>query len=229
MDTNALPSDWAHALKPILASASFRALGEFVDSEREERTIHPPAADVFSAFRATSLAATRVFILGQDPYHGPGQAHGLCFSVRPGVKIPPSLRNIYKELKTDLGIEPVSHGYLQPWAEQGILMTNAVLTVREGNANSHKRKGWEAFTDGVIEALNNREEPVVFLLWGGFARKKSKLINAEHHVLIESAHPSPLSAHNGFWGSRPFSKVDEALASLGHPPIDWRLPDDPAA
>lgn len=224
MNATDLPNDWAHALAPVLASDEFGTLCDFVSLERTTQTIHPPPDDVFSAFRATSLADTRVFILGQDPYHGPGQAHGLCFSVRPGIKIPPSLRNIYKELKADLGVDPPTHGYLQAWAEQGILMTNAVLTVREGQANSHKRKGWEAFTDAVITTLDERPDPVVFLLWGGFARKKAKRIKSQHHIVIESAHPSPLSAHNGFWGSQPFSKVNDALVSLGHSPIDWQLP-----
>ncbi len=229
MNTSDLPTDWANALAPILVSEAFTTLREFVQAEREEHAIYPPAEDVFSAFRATSLERTRVFILGQDPYHGAGQAHGLCFSVRPGIKIPPSLRNIYKELQSDLGIEPAPHGYLQAWAEQGILMTNAVLTVREASANSHKRKGWEAFTDAVIDALNDREDPVIFVLWGGFARKKARRIKAEHHIIIESAHPSPLSAHNGFWESKPFSRINDALESLGHAPVDWELPGEPTS
>ncbi len=164
-----------------------------------------------------------MLLLGQDPYHGENQAHGLCFSVRPGVRPPPSLVNIFKELKTDVGVEPPKNGTLAPWAEQGVLLLNAVLTVRAHEPNSHKNKGWETFTDAIIKKLNERKEPVVFVLWGGYALKKQALIDADRHTVITSAHPSPLSARNGFFGSKPFSKVNDALKKLGKPPIDWNL------
>jgi uracil-DNA glycosylase len=216
-----LPDDWADLLAPELSKPSFHALSAFVDAERREENVFPPTGDVFNAFRYSSYAATRVVILGQDPYHGAGQAHGLAFSVRPGIVIPPSLGNIFKELASDIGCPPPSSGTLTGWAEQGVLLLNTVLTVRQANANSHKGKGWEKFTDGVIAKLSAKDTPVVFVLWGGPARKKRALIDAKRHTIIESAHPSPLSAHNGFFGSRPFSSANQALVASGQTPIDW--------
>jgi uracil-DNA glycosylase len=219
-----LPKDWNRVLKQALESPSFRKLERFVDAERRAHTVYPSEEDLFSAFRLTPFERVRVLLLGQDPYHGPGQAHGLAFSVQPGVPPPPSLVNIFKELKSDLGLPLPADGSLVPWAEQGVLLLNAVLTVRQGEPNSHARQGWEEFTDAVIQAVSAKPEPVVFLLWGGYARKKRKLIDANRHVIIESAHPSPLSASAGFFGSRPFSKINEALVSHGQSPIDWSLP-----
>jgi uracil-DNA glycosylase len=180
---------------------------------------------VFTALKLTPYADTNVFILGQDPYHDDNQAHGLAFSVRPGVPPPPSLLNIFKEMKTDVGARLPNNGYLVPWAEQGVLLLNAVLTVRAHQANSHKGKGWEKFTDAVIRAVNDKEDPVVFVLWGGYARMKKALIDADRHTILESAHPSPLSARNGFFGSRPFSKTNAALKAAGKPQVVWELPD----
>ncbi|MBZ9713414.1 uracil-DNA glycosylase [Deinococcus multiflagellatus] len=219
-----LPESWQQALGAEFAAPYFHELKDFLVQERREHNIFPPAPDVFNALRFTPLENVKVLILGQDPYHRPGQAHGLSFSVRPGVTIPPSLRNIYKELKEDIpGFTPPRHGYLKHWADQGILLLNAVLTVREGQANSHANKGWEHFTDAVIRAVNAREERVVFVLWGAYARKKKKLITGPQHVVIESAHPSPLSEAK-FFGSRPFSQVNAALEEAGRGAIDWHLP-----
>jgi len=219
-----LPDSWQHALEDVFAAPAFHQLRDFLVRERREQTIYPPAPDVFSALRLTPLEDVKVLILGQDPYHRPGQAHGLSFSVRPGVPVPPSLRNIYKELQTDLpGFTPPRHGYLRAWAEQGVLLLNAVLTVREGQPNSHANQGWEAVTDAVIRAVNDRPERVVFVLWGAYARKKKALITGPQHVVIESAHPSPLSVAN-FLGTRPFSRVNAALQEAGRTPIDWQLP-----
>jgi len=187
--------------------------------------VFPPAEQVFSALHLTSYAATRVVLLGQDPYHGAGQAHGLCFSVRRGVKPPPSLHNIFQELRDDLGITPPGHGNLEAWAAQGVLMLNTCLTVRSGAAGSHHGKGWETFTDEVLRAVNDKTERVVFLLWGAPARRKQTLVDTSRHVVIQSAHPSPLSAHSGFFGSKPFSRTNAALEEDGQAPIDWRLPD----
>ncbi|GGL96808.1 hypothetical protein GCM10010841_01490 [Deinococcus aerophilus] len=220
-----LPESWKEALKGEFAAPYFHELKDFLVEERAALTVYPPAADVFNALRFTPLENVKVFILGQDPYHGPGQAHGLSFSVRPGVRVPPSLQNIYKELQTDLpGFRPPRHGYLRAWAEQGVLLLNAVLTVRAGQANSHANKGWEAFTDAVIRAVNAKEERVVFVLWGAYARKKAKLITNPNHVILESAHPSPLSVTK-FMGTRPFSRVNAALEEVGESPIDWQLPE----
>lgn len=219
-----LPDDWKAALEPEFSAPYFHELKDFLVRERQEHTIFPPAPDVFNALRFTPLSDVKVLILGQDPYHRPGQAHGLSFSVRPGVTVPPSLRNIYKELTADLpGFTPPRHGYLKAWADQGVLLLNAVLTVREGQANSHQGKGWETFTDAVIRAVNARPERVVFVLWGAYARKKAKLITGPQHVIVESAHPSPLSEAK-FFGSRPFSRVNAALEEAGQAPIDWQLP-----
>jgi uracil-DNA glycosylase len=196
-----------------------------VDTERRPHTIYPPEDEVFTAFRLTPLKEARVLILGQDPYHGPGQAHGLAFSVRPGVRPPPSLANIFKELKSDLGCRIPNNGSLVPWAQQGVMLLNAVLTVREGQPNSHKGKGWERFTDAVIRLLAAREEPVVFVLWGSYAIKKAGLIDTTRHTIVQSVHPSPLSARRGFFGSRPFSQINAALTASGQAPIDWQIPD----
>jgi uracil-DNA glycosylase len=219
-----LPADWSEVLAEALAAPSFRELAAFVAEERKRHTVYPSEEDLFSAFRLTPYARVRAVLLGQDPYHGPGQAHGLAFSVAPGVSPPPSLGNIFKELRSDLGVPPPRDGSLVPWAEQGVLLLNAVLTVRAGQANSHANQGWEAFTDAAIRAVSARREPVVFLLWGRSAQKKERLIDARRHVVLKGVHPSPLSASSGFFGSRPFSQANAALVARGREPIDWRLP-----
>ncbi|HEX8697929.1 MAG TPA: uracil-DNA glycosylase [Myxococcaceae bacterium] len=216
-----LPADWRKVLREALNSPSFERLEAFLGEERRRFTIYPSEEDMFSAFRLTPYEQVRVMVLGQDPYHGPGQAHGLAFSVQPGVAPPPSLTNIFKELHSDLGVVPSGSGSLVPWARQGVLLLNAVLTVRESQPNSHANQGWEEFTDAVIRAVNAKPEPMVFLLWGTYARKKKKLIDTECHEVIESSHPSPLSAMTGFFGSRPFSRINETLMARGQPPIDW--------
>ncbi|VTR93542.1 uracil-dna glycosylase : Uracil-DNA glycosylase OS=Deinococcus deserti (strain VCD115 / DSM 17065 / LMG 22923) GN=ung PE=3 SV=1: UDG [Gemmata massiliana] len=222
-----LPADldpsWRAALEPETRKPYWAELAKFVTEERKAHTVFPPAPDVFNAFRYTPLDKVKVLLLGQDPYHGPGQAHGLCFSVRPGVTPPPSLRNIYKELETDLGIPPVKHGYLVTWAQRGVLMLNACMTVRKGAANSHAGKGWEKFTDAAIRAVNDQKRTVVFLLWGAYAGKKLPLIDQKRHVVVKSAHPSPFSEHL-FFGTKPFSKINTALEAAGEEPIDWHLP-----
>jgi uracil-DNA glycosylase len=200
-------------------------LEQFVDEERQHYEVFPPEQDVFSALRLTPYERVNVFLLGQDPYHDNNQAHGLCFSVRPGIKPPPSLVNIFKELRSDVDFRIPNNGYLVPWAEQGMLMLNAVLTVRAHEPNSHKNHGWEKFTDQVIRVVNAKEEPVIFVLWGGYAQKKKALIDTTRHTIIESAHPSPLSARNGFFGSRPFSQINQILREHGKPEINWQLPD----
>lgn len=224
-----LPADlhpsWRAALDPETRKPYWVDLAKFVSAERKQYTVFPPAADVFNAFRFTPLDQVKVLLLGQDPYPTAGQAHGLCFSVRPGVRLPGSLRNIYQELNDDLGIPPVKHGYLAPWARRGVLMLNACLTVREGAPNTHAGKGWEQFTDAAIRAVNAQPRAVVFLLWGSFAQKKLPLIDQKRHAVVKSAHPSPLSAANGFFGSKPFSKINAALEAAGTAPIDWKLPD----
>ncbi|MFK7769037.1 MAG: uracil-DNA glycosylase [Mariniblastus sp.] len=212
---------WTELLESHFQTDDFRQLCEFVETERQSETIYPTVENVFTAFRLTPFTDTKVLVLGQDPYHGPNQAHGLSFSVEGDLKIPPSLRNIYKELQNDVGIEPPKNGNLTAWAEQGVFMLNTVLTVRQGAANSHKKKGWERFTDCVIEKLNEHPTGIVFLLWGKPAEKKTKLIDTDRHKIIVSPHPSPLSAHRGFFGSKPFSQVNEALRALGREPIDW--------
>ena len=218
-----LPADWVEPLQEALRRPSFVRLQEFVAEERKKGLVYPPEEEVYTAFEHCSFAHTRVLLLGQDPYHGPGQAHGLSFSVKPGVAPPPSLANMYKELRDDLGIPIPRHGSLEAWADQGVLLLNAVLTVRAGEAASHAKKGWEDFTDAVIRALNARREPVVFALWGGYARKKVKLIDGPQHRILEGVHPSPLSAYGGFFGSRPYSAINKALADVGQAPIDWTL------
>lgn len=224
-----IPAAWRELLKSECAQPYWNELQTFLSEEFQNQTIFPPIADVFSALALTPYEQVKVLILGQDPYHDDNQAHGLCFSVRPGVGVPPSLRNIYKELQTDIGFTPPNHGYLTHWAKQGVLMLNAVLTVRAHSPNSHKDKGWEKFTDAIIRKLNELSTPVVFILWGGYARKKAKLIKSKHHTILAAAHPSPLSAHSGFFGSKPFSATNAALSAAGLKPIQWQLPADPGA
>jgi len=215
-----LPQSWAPLLQPELSRDYFRELSQFVDAERRVHEVFPPAEETFAALRFTPPAKVRAVILGQDPYHGPGQAHGLSFSVRPGVPIPPSLRNIYRELQTDLGIEPATDGDLTAWARQGVLLLNTGLTVRAHEAGSHANAGWEPFTDRILAAVVEQQPHAVFILWGNAARAKRRLLGATNHV-IESAHPSPLSAHRGFFGSRPFSRCNAALAEAGLEPVAW--------
>lgn len=219
-----MTTDWNPVLRAEFDEPYWHDLQAFVRDERERATIYPPDEQVFAALHLTPYAQTKVLILGQDPYHGDGQAHGLCFSVQAGVAQPPSLVNIFKELQADLGIAAPPHGNLEQWARQGVLLLNAVLTVRAHQAGSHAGKGWETFTDRVITTVNARSERVVFILWGAYARKKRPLIDMDRHVIIESAHPSPLSAHNGFFGSRPFSRANAALRAAGREPIDWAIP-----
>ncbi len=221
------PAAWLPAIGTEFAKPYWAKLQEFVAAERETHDVFPPAIDTYTAFAATPPEGVRVVILGQDPYPNPGQGHGLCFSVRPGVRLPGSLRNIYTEMKDDLGIPPAKHGYLMSWATQGVLLLNAVLTVRAGKSASHAGKGWETFTDAALKAVSAGPIPVVFLLWGAYAQKKAALIDSTRHAVIKSAHPSPLSAHNGFFGSKPFSQVNAALEGFGRPPIDWALPANP--
>ncbi|MCL0311504.1 uracil-DNA glycosylase [Apilactobacillus sp. TMW 2.2459] len=218
-------NDWWEQLEPEFQKDYYQNLRKFLVDEYNNNYIHPNANQIFEAFNWTPFSKVKVVILGQDPYHEPNQAHGLSFSVLPGVKIPPSLRNIYKELHDDLGIKPVQHGYLEKWAKQGVLLLNSVLTVRNGQAFSHKGKGWEQLTDVAIQKLSARKMPVIFILWGKAARDKIKLIDTDTNIVIQSAHPSPLSAHRGFFGSKPFSKTNEALEALGEKPIDWQLPE----
>ena len=217
-------TDWNPVLRGELAKPYWGDLQQFVAAERQRHTVFPPADEVFAALHLTPFERTRVVIFGQDPYHGPKQAHGLCFSVRPGVAVPPSLANIHTELLADLGCPKPAHGNLECWARQGVLLLNATLTVRAGQAASHQGKGWELFTDEVLRAVNAKQHRVVFLLWGASARKKATLVDRSRHVVIESAHPSPLSAHNGFFGSRPFSRANAALVEAGLDPIDWAIP-----
>lgn len=217
-------TDWNPHLRDQFDEPYWRELQGFVRAERAAHTVHPPESQVFAALHLTSYADTRVVILGQDPYHGVGQAHGLCFSVVEGVAIPPSLRNIHAELATDLGCPTPRHGSLVSWARHGVLLLNTTLTVRSGQAASHQGKGWERFTDRVIEVVSAKQDPVVFVLWGAAARKKAALIDRRRHHVIASAHPSPLSARNGFFGSRPFSRANTWLAAAGRPTVDWCLP-----
>lgn len=214
---------WDQILAGEFEKEYFRKLEGFLDEEYANETIYPPREDIFNALKASDYATTKVVILGQDPYHEPGQAHGMCFSVPKGVKIPPSLVNIYKELESDLGVKPVRHGYLQQWADQGVLLLNTSLTVRRAQANSHRGKGWEQFTDAIIKALNARPEPIVFLLWGANARSKEALITAPQHFILSGAHPSPLSAWNGFFGGGYFSKANRFLELTGQKPVQWQL------
>jgi uracil-DNA glycosylase len=218
-----VPKTWAKHLEDATSTDSWKKLVKFVEAERDKHEVHPAPEHVFAALDATSLEDVRVVLVGQDPYPTPGHAHGLCFSVMPGVKLPGSLLNMYKELRDDLGHDIAKTGYLMPWAEQGVLMLNTVLTVRSGEANSHQKKGWEEFTDAILKTVNERSKPAVFVLWGKSAQKKQALVDETKHRVVAGAHPSPLSAKLWF-GSRPFSKINAALKELGHKPIDWELP-----
>ena len=219
------PNDWQRVIAEEFKQPYFTKLQEFLISERLSHTIYPAKEETFSAFELTPYEQVKIVLLGQDPYHNENQAHGLCFSVRPGVKPPPSLGNIFKELKQDIGFETPNNGYLVTWAKQGILMLNTVLSVRAGMANSHKNKGWETFTDVVISKISQKPVPVIFVLWGKDAQKKVKLIDTNKNIIIQSAHPSPLSAHNGFFGSKPFSAINSALISYGQSEINWQIPN----
>ena len=220
-----LPEAWSRVLGDELSKPYFKKLSGYVDSERAAHQVFPPEDDVFTAFKLTPHDQVSVLLLGQDPYHDDGQAHGLCFSVRPGVAVPPSLVNMYKEAAADIpGFEIPKHGCLVAWAQQGVLLLNTVLTVRAHQPNSHKGQGWETFTDAVIKKVNEKSDPVVFVLWGGHAQKKEKLIDGRRHTILKCAHPSPLSARSGFFGSKPYSRINDALRAAGRREIDWRLP-----
>lgn len=221
--TESEKTDWNPILKGELTKPYWAELQQFVTAERQRATVYPPKDEVFAALHLTSYRDVKVVILGQDPYHGPNQAHGLCFSVRRGIQPPPSLQNIFTELESDLGYPSPDHGCLEKWARQGVLLLNASLTVRGGKANSHQGKGWETFTDEVLRAVVAKPERVVFILWGGSARRKKALIDQRRHTVIESPHPSPLSAPSGFFGSRPFSRANAALVDAGREPVDWQL------
>ena len=215
-------NDWDEKLAPLFESELYLKIREFLKKEYSTHVVYPSMYDIFNAFRYTPYSSVKAVILGQDPYHNEGQAHGLCFSVQKGVELPPSLVNIYKELKSDLGIEPSKSGCLTKWAENGVFLLNSTLTVRAGQANSHSGCGWQQFTDEVIKILAAREKPMVFLLWGGNARSKKKLISG-NHLVLECAHPSPLSAYNGFFGCKHFSKANQFLIDHGETPIDWHV------
>lgn len=224
-DNIKLEASWKKQLAEEFSKPYMHTLKQFLLAEKQaNKVIYPKGNLIFNAFNLTPFEDVKVVILGQDPYHGPNQAHGLCFSVLPGVKIPPSLRNIYKELKNDLGIEPVQHGFLEAWAKQGILLLNTVLTVEEGKAASHQGKGWEQFTDQVIMKLNQHEKSLIFVLWGSHAQRKGNIIDTRRHQILKSAHPSPLSAHQGFLGNKHFSTINNLLIQQGIPPVDWQLP-----
>ena len=219
-----IESGWKNVLLPAFEKPYMNQLRQFLQEERNRKqVIYPLASEFFAAFNETPFDNVKVVIIGQDPYHGPGQAHGLCFSVLPGTPLPPSLKNIYKELESDLGIPPAQTGYLMPWARQGVLLLNATLSVRAGQAGSHQNKGWEEFTDAVIDQINQKKEHVAFLLWGSYAQKKGKNIDRSKHYVIQAPHPSPLSAHRGFFGSKPFSKINHYLREKGLQEIDWSL------
>ena len=220
-----METSWRPVLLAETEEPYWKELQQFVRTERKKHTVYPPDKEVFGALHLTPYEKVSVLVLGQDPYHGPRQAHGLCFSVRPGIEPPPSLVNIFKELHDDLGCKIPNHGNLEHWARQGVLLLNAVLTVRAGQPTSHKGKGWETFTDAIIRAVNGKPDRVVFVLWGAYARAKARFVDASRHVIVQSAHPSPLSASNGFFGSRPFSKINAALQAAGKPEIDWQIPD----
>jgi uracil-DNA glycosylase len=225
-----LHPSWLEPLRGEFEQPYMHELKQFLLSERQRgRAIFPRAPNWFRALDLTPLDKVRVVILGQDPYHGPGQAHGLCFSVPPGVRPPPSLVNIFKELRSDLGIEPSPHGFLEHWASQGVLLLNSVLTVETGQAASHRERGWERFTDAVVRLVNAKTEPVVFLLWGSYAQKKAAVVDTSRHLVLKAPHPSPLSAHSGFLGCRHFSKANAFLEERGFAPIDWALPECAAA
>jgi uracil-DNA glycosylase len=220
-----LKNDWTELLASEFEQPYYLELRQFLKEEYRTKVIFPPMNDIFNALHLTAYAEAKVVILGQDPYHGAGQAHGLSFSVKPGVPAPPSLKNMLKELQTDLGCQMPNNGYLVPWAEQGVLLLNTVLTVREGEANSHKGKGWEHFTDEVIKRLNEREKPLVFILWGSNAQQKMQYITNKRHYILKSVHPSPLSSHRGFFGSKPYSQANAFLQRMNETEINWQLPN----
>ena len=219
-------NQWQPILKEATNTESYQQLREYLKEEYKVQDIFPEMKNIWTAFQWTDYADVKGVILGQDPYHGPGQAHGLSFSVQPGIAIPPSLRNMYKELESDLGIPPVKHGYLESWAKKGVFLLNNVLTVRSGQAHSHRGKGWEQVTDFAISSLNRRNEPIVFILWGAAAQKKRALIDEEKHFILTAPHPSPLSSYRGFFGSKPFSQTNALLEASGQEPINWQLPAD---
>jgi len=220
-----LEPSWKARIGDYLERPDMQALSAFLRTEKQAgKVIYPPGPDIFAAFDHAPFDQVRVVVLGQDPYHGPNQAHGLCFSVRPGVRVPPSLQNIFKEIQRDLGMAPPDHGCLTPWADRGVLLLNAVLTVERGNANAHQGKGWEGFTDAAIDALNREREGIVFMLWGSYAQRKGQLIDTGRHRVLKSVHPSPLSAHRGFLGCGHFSAANAYLEQQGRAPIDWSLP-----
>lgn len=224
-----LEPSWKKTLQSEFQKPYMQSLKSFLRAEKNaKKVIYPKGSEIFAALNITPIEQVKVVILGQDPYHGPNQAHGLCFSVKPGVAPPPSLLNIYKELESDVGFERPSHGYLSSWAEQGVLLLNSVLTVEQSQAGSHQGKGWETFTDEVIKSLNAREKPMVFMLWGGYARKKGQVIDKRKHLVLEAPHPSPLSAHRGFLGCKHFSKANAFLQKMGEEKINWQLPRDAA-
>ena len=226
MRTIKLHDSWLSRLDDQFELPYMRKLHDFLLTRKAHRAvIYPPGAEIFNAMNSTPFEQVRVVILGQDPYHGPGQAHGLCFSVLPGVRIPPSLANIYREIQADLGIAPPHHGYLQSWAEQGVFLLNAVLTVERGQAGSHQGKGWERFTDTIVQLLNDEREGLVFMLWGSYAMKKGAVIDSRKHLVLKAPHPSPLSAHRGFLGCRHFSTANEYLQQHQQQPIDWSVPE----
>lgn len=228
--TISIEESWKAALAAEFENPYMQQLKAFLVAQKESgKRIFPRGSEYFRALDLTPLKDVKVVILGQDPYHGLGQAHGLCFSVRPGVRIPPSLVNIYKEMLSDLGITPARHGFLEHWARQGVLLLNSVLTVEEAQAASHQGKGWERFTDAVIRKVNEECDAVVFMLWGAYAQRKAAFVDTSRHLVLKAPHPSPLSAHNGFFGSRHFSKANTFLVEHGRAPIDWQLPTDPTA
>ncbi|MBB6452288.1 uracil-DNA glycosylase [Salirhabdus euzebyi] len=218
-----LPADWAPYIQEELTKPYFLNLEQFLMEEYTHYRVHPKKEDIFNVFDYTPFQKVKVVILGQDPYHGPNQAHGLSFSVQPNVSVPPSLRNIFKELESDLGYKAPQHGHLLKWADQGVLLLNTVLTVRENEANSHRNQGWEMFTDKILEVINDKKEHVVFVLWGNHAIQKAKKISREKHYVLKGPHPSPLSSYRGFFGSKPFSKVNSYLKSVGKEEINWQL------
>jgi uracil-DNA glycosylase len=220
-----LPESWHTLLEAELNQPYFKNLSQFVEQERQTGPVFPPEPEVFSALQLTPYENVRVLLLGQDPYHDDNQAHGLSFSVKPGIKPPPSLVNMFKEMREDVGTSLPNNGYLVPWAQQGVLLLNAVLTVQAHKPNSHKNRGWEKFTDAIIRKVSAKEQRVVFILWGAYAQKKRVLIDTSRHTIVESVHPSPLSARNGFFGSKPFSQVNSALREAGEPEINWQLPN----
>lgn len=222
----AISNDWAEKISAEYKKPYYRELFNFIKEEYSKVVVYPPSEDIFNAMHLTPLSKVKCVILGQDPYHEPGQAHGLCFSVKPDIKIPPSLENIYKELHDDIGFAIPNHGYLEEWAKQGVLLLNTVLTVQAHRAFSHRGKGWEQFTDAIIRTVNEVDRPIVFLLWGKPAQEKKALLNNPKHLILEAPHPSPLSAYRGFFGCRHFSKANEFLVQNGEAPIDWTLPGE---